>query len=72
MLLGRRVAQLVVGRPAVWQAQVQIPALCPKGGFSLLSETSNEETGERPRRIDMNCAAYIGIGGMKIEGEPRH
>ena len=50
-------AQLVVGRPAVWQAQVQIPALCPKGGFSLLSETSNEEIGERPRRIDMNeCA----------------
>ncbi len=24
------------------------------------------------RFIDIMCAAYIGIGGMKIENEPRH
>ncbi len=36
------------------------PGSAPQGGFSLLSETSNEENGERPRRMDIDdCIAWM-------------
>ncbi len=31
-----------------------------------------EVKGESHEIVDWLCAAYIGIGGMKIEDEPRH
>ncbi len=45
-------AQLVVRWPVVRQARVKFPARHPSDVF--LSERSNEEKGERPRRMDMN------------------
>ncbi len=56
---GCSVAQLVVRRPAVWQARVPIPARHPREVFP--SERNKQwRKGERPRRMDMNeCTVWM-------------
>jgi hypothetical protein len=44
--------------PAIWQARVQIPARHPRGVFPC-EQRSNEEKGERPRRMDMNVTMNV-------------
>ncbi len=44
----------------------------------FISKETPQQNGDRRKRdieqkwVQASCAAYIGIGGMKIEDEPRH
>ncbi len=48
-----------------WQKKVR------KSGRRRKGRVAEEDKEEWQKKI-RNCAAYIGIGGMRIENEPRH